>query len=167
MAEWRGTRPISGEKKSSDIIKFMKQCVKCLQEKPLIDFVVSKSTKSGFKAYCKECQKNQQRKYFLANREKRRSQIKINMRAWKTRLKQEIDAYKARPCLDCGNTFPVCCMDFDHLDGTKKVDNISAMISNRTTSREKIYEEISKCELVCSNCHRIRTHQRIKNGHVA
>jgi hypothetical protein len=29
-----------------------------------------------------------------------------------------------------------------------------------TLSKKKIDEEIAKCEIVCSNCHRIRTHQR-------
>lgn len=145
----------------------MKQCSKCLTNKPLTEFVTSKTTKSGYKSYCKQCQRQQQKEYYRINHTKRIQQIKINLKTWKQRIKIEIDELKSKPCTDCGYSFPSCCMDFDHLDGTKKVDNISAMIGNRTTSREKIYEEISKCELVCSNCHRIRTHQRIKNGHVA
>lgn len=91
-------------------------------------------------------------------------QIKSNLKNWKDRLREEIDALKSQPCKDCGNKFPPCCMDFDHLDGATKVNNISTMITTRVASREKIYEEIDKCELVCSNCHRIRTHNRLKMG---
>lgn len=142
----------------------MKKCNKCLVEKPLTEFVTSKATKSGYKARCKLCNQQQQHEYFIANRDKRMKQIKINLKNWKQQLKNEIDKLKSKPCKDCGNCFPPCAMDFDHLEGSVKTNNISTMITNRVVSREKIYEEIAKCELVCANCHRVRTHNRLKNG---
>ncbi len=145
----------------------MKQCSKCLTNKPLTEFVTSKTTKSGYKSYCKQCQRQQQKEYYRINHTKRIQQIKINLKTWKQRIKIEIDELKSKPCTDCGYSFPSCCMDFDHLDGATKINNISAMINNRRASKEKIYQEIGKCELVCSNCHRIRTHNRLKNGQVA
>jgi hypothetical protein len=48
-------------------------------------------------------------------------------------------------------------MDFDHVRG-RKHKNVMELIP--TLSKKKIDEEIAKCEIVCSNCHRIRTHQR-------
>jgi lysyl-tRNA synthetase class I len=48
-------------------------------------------------------------------------------------------------------------MDFDHVRG-KKHKNVMELIP--TLSKKKIDEEIAKCEIVCSNCHRIRTHMR-------
>jgi len=48
-------------------------------------------------------------------------------------------------------------MDFDHVRG-KKHKNVMELIP--TLSKKKIDEEIAKCEIVCSNCHRIRTHLR-------
>jgi hypothetical protein len=48
-------------------------------------------------------------------------------------------------------------MDFDHLPGTSK----EAMVGNLyQANRVTLKEEISKCELVCKICHRIRTHTR-------
>ena len=46
-------------------------------------------------------------------------------------------------------------MDFDHVKG-KKVDNISNMARIGRGINE-IKKEIKKCEILCSNCHRMRT----------
>jgi hypothetical protein len=49
-------------------------------------------------------------------------------------------------------------MDFDHLDSKTKKWNLSQW--TRFANKELLLEEISKCEVVCSNCHRIRTYNR-------
>lgn len=68
-----------------------------------------------------------------------------------------MSAVKAAPCLDCGGRYPPYIMDFDHLPGTKKKAAVGLMFG---TTVESLLEEIAKCDLVCSNCHRERTHQR-------
>jgi len=77
----------------------------------------------------------------------------------------EINTLKTEtPCTDCGSRFPPECMDFDHLDGEVKLNNAGTMVAHGY-SRESIMSEIAKCEIVCSNCHRIRTRKRrLKNG---
>ena len=65
---------------------------------------------------------------------------------------------KSNPCVDCGNKFDACCMDFDHVRG-EKVYNIGSMFAHHY-SKDLIEAELAKCELVCSNCHRIRTRDR-------
>lgn len=62
------------------------------------------------------------------------------------------------PCADCGNRFPPVCMDFDHV-GDDKVDNITTMCKNGR-SEQALLAEMAKCEIVCANCHRIRSQQR-------
>lgn len=62
------------------------------------------------------------------------------------------------PCMDCKNIYHYCVMDFDHRGEEEKVDNISAMCRNY--SLKKVKEEIKKCDIICSNCHRIRTYNR-------
>ncbi len=74
-------------------------------------------------------------------------------------LKDWMIEIKSKPCTDCGGIFEVCCMDFDHQDGTIKEYNIGSMFAHHY-SRDLIEQELSKCELVCSNCHRIRTRDR-------
>ena len=63
---------------------------------------------------------------------------------------------KGVPCKDCGGIFPPYVMDFDHINDDK-AGNLSAM---KTYHIDKILAEIAKCEIVCSNCHRIRTYKR-------
>ena len=53
----------------------------------------------------------------------------------------------------------MCCMDFDHHKGDKKAHNIGSMFAHHY-SRELIQTELDKCDLVCANCHRIRTRDR-------
>lgn len=64
---------------------------------------------------------------------------------------------QGKPCADCGGFFPPCCMDFDHIDPSTKYENINGL---KTAKMEILIAEIKKCELVCANCHRIRTTKR-------
>jgi len=68
--------------------------------------------------------------------------------------KRIIEKARNVPCKDCGNHFPPVCMDFDHLPTHKKSFNISTALSRPT---QALLSELAKCEVVCSNCHRIRT----------
>jgi hypothetical protein len=61
-------------------------------------------------------------------------------------------------CTDCGQFFPVWVMHWDHLPGYEKVACISDMVRNR--SRTTTLAELQKCELVCANCHVLRTVSR-------
>ena len=68
---------------------------------------------------------------------------------------------QASGCVDCGERNPIV-LDFDHLKDKKY--NISRMIHDGH-SWASIKKEIKKCEVVCANCHRIRTHFRFtQNG---
>lgn len=64
-------------------------------------------------------------------------------------------------CVDCKNKFPFYILDFDHVYGNK-VSNIGQMIDY--FSINDILKEVSKCDIVCSNCHRHRTYIRKNNN---
>ena len=68
---------------------------------------------------------------------------------------------KSVPCKDCSQEYPSYVMDFDHIDAAQKRHNISHL-ARSGAPRKKILEEIAKCEIVCANCHRIRTHHRAR-----
>jgi L-lysine 2,3-aminomutase len=62
-------------------------------------------------------------------------------------------------CVDCREKNPIV-LDFDHLKDKKY--NVSRMIHDGF-SWKAILKEINKCEVVCANCHRIRTYFRLLN----
>ena len=48
-------------------------------------------------------------------------------------------------------------MDFDHRDPMTKVRNVTRMIVG---SIDRMLAEAAKCDIVCANCHRLRTFER-------
>lgn len=75
-----------------------------------------------------------------------------------------IDTIKAeRGCVDCGLMLPEHpeVFDFDHLPGVDKTRPIADFVTKGTVA--EMLAEIELCEVVCANCHRIRTRQRGSN----
>lgn len=75
------------------------------------------------------------------------------------RKAQFVADYKNRPCADCGVQYPSYVMDLDHLPELTKLVKVSTLVSTGA-SIKRIKEELSKCEVVCANCHRERTNLR-------
>jgi hypothetical protein len=48
-------------------------------------------------------------------------------------------------------------MHWDHLPGMEKAADVGALYGG---SRRRVLAEIAKCELVCANCHAVRTVRR-------
>lgn len=87
------------------------------------------------------------------------------MREYYLKARARIDSYKKDiPCKDCGVIYPPYVMDFDHRELDKKIYGVSDM---HFYSLEKLETEIEKCDLVCANCHRERTHKQILAGKIA
>jgi hypothetical protein len=97
-------------------------------------------------------QKESQRQYYERNKEA----ALINMRASRLARKRWLDQLKQKPCLDCKLEWPSYVMEFHHRDPKLKVASLGRLLYN--SGRDKILEEIEKCDLLCSNCHRIREH---------
>lgn len=72
-----------------------------------------------------------------------------------------VTAFKDKPCFDCNKRFHFSVMDLDHVRD-KKVISIGANL--KSISMENLLKELEKCDVVCSNCHRLRTWQRLHDG---
>jgi len=128
-----------------------KRCYECKKLKLLKCFSLSASKKDGYCTQCKLCHKEFVRKNYLKNKEKVLKQVaqrKEEYRKWYASLKN-------KPCTDCKKEYPSYVMDFDRLSDKKFQISFAA---KHGWAKEKILKEISKCEIVCANCHRIRTH---------
>jgi hypothetical protein len=114
----------------------------CGQDRPIPDF--QDSLRAGgqlMRRYmCRACRKIES----LARIKDRRD--------YSDRIKTESS------CVTCGFRGQAIQFDFDHRPGTKKVANIAALITKGTI--EDFVAEIAKCEVICANCHRIRTAER-------
>ena len=112
-------------------------CSKCDQDLP--ESLFYKRKNGNKQPWCKPCRKQ----YFLERYNERSSYIR--------KLKEV-------PCNDCGIVYHYAVMQFDHIKGIKKFDISRAISTN--IKWDKIIQEIEKCEVVCANCHAMRTFKR-------
>lgn len=145
-----------------------KVCKTCRQSKPITAFSPSKRCVYGVLSNCKQCRALQEKHkkatdpvyaakhrasskgWYKANPEYQRQHVRrrsLESRMW-------VDSLKSHPCVDCGNDFPPCVMQFHHRDPASKLFGIAAIFSH---SKHKVLAEIEKCDLLCANCHAIRT----------
>ena len=89
------------------------------------------------------------------------SPAKVRQRRINDKRQAEINAIKGRPCMDCMQTFPVVCMQFDHRPDEAKLFGIGG---GRRRQPSQVLAEIAKCDVVCANCHAIRTNERARTS---
>src|SRR6058998_3601815 len=94
-------------------------------------------------------------RYYAANRE---SEI-ARVRTRQDRTTAFLRALREVPCADCSRRFAGHQMDFDHRDPREKSFEL---LKGRASlkSRAQLLAEAAKCDVVCANCHRIRTRKR-------
>lgn len=115
-------------------------CGKCRQAKPAEAF---RYYRGGWGGKCKRCVYDAQAERCMDRRE-------------------YIDGLKlSTGCADCGYNAASVALEFDHRPGTLKLCEITRF-RNGAGTWDQMLAEIAKCEIVCSNCHRIRTFTRPK-----
>jgi hypothetical protein len=145
-----GPKPNQHPGSEKDAGEPFRLCVRCGQWKSQGEF---HNSRTGQFSYCRVCRREYDRRYYAergraARRARQRAAIDA-ARAWMAGLKDGI------PCADCGRTFPGYVMHWDHLPGFEKVAEISVLVGSY--SRATVLAELEKCELVCANCHVMRT----------
>lgn len=124
-----------------------KQCSKCKENKNRDEFHKTKVSKDGLNIWCKECQKNHKKEHYKSYKENYLSN-NYQRRKWFYDLK------KSLKCNRCGFSHPAA-LDFHHKDKDQKLFNISKQYHGNPKLKDEILNEISKCEVLCANCHRI------------
>ena len=149
-----------------------KTCARCKLELPAESFYTKSGRDAQLASYCKDCMRDWKRNWRAKYKdehgedaEKRwRTKNADKMRGYQDKYREArvswVNEFKKVPCKDCGGIFPPVCMDFDHI-GNDKDKNIAILV-NGNYGRQRILDEIAKCEIVCANCHRLRTNEREK-----
>jgi hypothetical protein len=128
-----------------------KVCSECGKRKDVKLFRVRGNGRQGS---CKKCRSSYDKKHY-----KRRTDLYLKRNERRKEVVAEWFAeLKDKHCMDCGGKFPPCVLEFDHREGEKKEGTISNLVHGFRTKAARA--EIKKCDLVCANCHRIRTHMR-------
>ncbi len=146
----------------------VKTCNSCLGEKSLGDFY---ARGDGHQSYCKLCQNGgrwiggrirseeerirvntQNRESYERNKEK--YQKRTGVRNAKYKLKA-LRAHGHVSCQRCGFPHPAA-LEFHHRDPSTKEFNIAtAVVAPKKYPWEAILKELEKCDVICSNCHKI------------
>lgn len=134
----------------------MKRCCRCKQTKAFEHFAKDSSRKDGYANKCRECYRVWTKQHYQNNKEL----YKARRREVVREAKEFVNSFKeSNPCTDCGQYYPYYVMEFDHVPERGK-KNFNVSDTGRYSNLDKVKAEMDKCDLVCSNCHRERTHTR-------
>lgn len=134
-------------------------CIKCHLDKEIEAFCLRSKLTGVRSKSCKLCVNAYNKQHYSNNKLSYKKKARKWFHAFLEERMKLLLQLKSKPCTDCGNSFPSYVMDFDHLPGTIKRANISILV-RREVDDKLFLEEVAKCELVCANCHRIRTFTR-------
>lgn len=119
----------------------MRKCKICKNQKQESEMITKRNR-------CKSCHAEQQRKWrktpngksYMRNTQKKRKQVRFRDKV-----------LSKCKCIICGNTNKAV-LEFDHIDPSTKLFNISYMVK-RCMTIKAIKIEMRKCQVLCSNCH--------------
>lgn len=126
----------------------MKICTRCGEEKKDDDFSFKNKSTNKRSSACKVCQRVYHKEYYKDNKEVelKRSIVRKNIiKEWFREYKRSLN------CCRCDEKH-IATLQFHHLNPKEKEYSVSHMPSNGC-SKNKILKEISKCIVLCANCH--------------
>ena len=111
----------------------MKTCCRCKGTFPIESFYVRSSSKGTRRGECRACW----------------NEITIRNQQ---RVKRLCVEYKGGACNSCGYKKCIGALEFHHMDPSIKEFQLSS--SARSAFNDRVKQELDKCILLCSNCHR-------------
>ena len=130
----------------------MKNCTKCKTDKPLTEFSPRGDNKAKLNAWCKICLNSHNKVRYSKNPE-RKALFKKHRAIQKANIEQKLfDYLSSHPCVQCGES-NILTLQFDHLHS--KDFELSKNVMRR--GWDSISKEIEKCQILCANCHSIKS----------
>lgn len=143
------------------VLQFSKQCARCKEEKPIMEFPLRSSGKHGQNkipySYCKPCDREYKRKnnkaYYKKNRDKIRAYSREYHKKWYPKVKQDVLDMFGGKCACCGETEPGF-LSIDHVFNDGAEERRHKMGAGFVLGRRLINKALDKTryQLLCYNC---------------
>src|SRR5262245_17487466 len=108
-------------------------------------------------ANCHSIRTQRMRPLFRRRAPGKSTRLQQKRRIWREHIRL-LNELRSVPCADCGETFPPFVLEFDHRDAVTKLQCVTQMVGR--AGFDRIAAEAAKCDIVCANCHRMRTYLR-------
>ena len=112
-----------------------KVCTKCKESKSIESFYKQTKASDGLNTWCKTC-------------------ITLGMKLHARKRKQDAILLLGNRCVICNKQYHQSAYDFHHIDKSKKEMGVAKLLQSYAVTHQRVQKELSKCILVCSNCHR-------------
>lgn len=132
----------------------------CGENKAEAEFFYQNKQLHKLHKQCKKCYVEKRRKtwkehyYKYGSKYRERAVARNRIIKGQTRAKL-VEYLSNKYCVKCGIK-DIRVLEFDHMDPSIKSFGISSAITG-TYSWNKILQEIEKCQILCANCHKIKT----------
>lgn len=116
-------------------------CATCGQPKPIADFAYRGGDRVGIQSTCKPCSLER-------------------LRAHRREMRERVTAYKLDlGCALCGYNSHPAALHLDHREpSTKRNRGKASRALEVSWSWKRIQDELAKCQVLCANCHAVKTH---------
>jgi hypothetical protein len=129
-----------------------KLCRGCGALRSRDEFALKNSRTGQLHSHCKECGRRKSRDHYRANTAAYLERNRRNSPLYRSRNAAAVLEYLLlHACVRCGESDPVV-LEFNHMDPRTKVANIADLIG-LGCSTKRLFAEITKCEVMCANCH--------------
>lgn len=130
----------------------MKKCCKCKKLLPKSAFSRDRTKKDNLQTRCKSCHNAYTKQHYEKNKPKYIERSLIRKEHFRTIIR----FFKEKcPCKDCGKYYPYYVVSFDHRNPTDKKFELSKV--SKISSLSSLLKELEKCDVVCLNCHSVRS----------
>ncbi len=130
-------------------------CARCHIAKRLDEFPLKNVLRGTYCSYCRPCRSEYGKEHYRRNVSAYMRRSRARAAIDRPRNREFVAQYLAtHPCIDCGES-DIVVLEFDHRDPASKSHDVGRLIHISTVAM--VMREISKCDVRCANCHRLRT----------
>lgn len=133
------------------------RCPHCATDKPETDFRWRNKAKNIRATLCRPCFAIYEKQRYKTHPTRAKRIRETNEERRKRNLLWLYAYLESHPCEQCGEP-DILVLDFDHIDPSKKLYTVT---NPNLFSLKRLQEEVAKCRVLCSNCHRRHTAKQL------